>query len=281
MMNVTDLGTWGVWRGVDALDPDFARGVERLGYGALWVGRSPGGDLRVVEEVLDATERIVVATGIVNIWKDDAPTAARAFHRIQERHPGRFVLGIGSGHREATPHRARPLAALGAYLDVLDAEGVGRDQRLLAALGDRTLALAAERSLGAHPYLTVPAHTRHARGVLDAARPGALLAPELKVVIDDDREQARAVARRYLARYFGLENYVGALKRFGVEDAAFADGGSDALIDLVAANPTPRAAAEGLQAHLVAGADHVVAQALGDDPLGSLERLADALALRR
>lgn len=279
MVNVSDLGTYGVWRGAADLDADFARGVERLGFGALWVGGSPSGDLRLVEELLDATERIILATGIVNIWKDDARTAARSFQRIEQRHPGRFVLGIGSGHREATPQRVRPLAALSAYLDVLDEEGVGRDQRLLAALGDRTLALAAERSLGAHPYLTVPAHTRHARAALDAARPGALLAPELKIVIAEEQDDARAIARRYLKRYFGLENYVGALKRFGVEDAAFADGGSDELIDLVAANPTPAAAAAGLRAHLDTGADHAIAQALGPDPLGSLERLAEALGL--
>lgn len=280
MASAAELGTYGVWRGASGLDAGFARGVERLGYGALWVGGSPSGDLHVVEEVLDATDRIVVATGIVNIWKDDAHEAARSFLRIQDRHPGRFLLGIGSGHREATPQRIRPLAALAAYLDVLDAEGVGRDQRLLAALGDRTLALAAERSLGAHPYLTVPAHTRHARRVLDGARPGALLAPELKIVLSGDREEAREIARRYLKRYFGLENYVGALQRFGIEGAAFQGGGVDELIDLVAANPTTGAAAAGLGAHLAAGADHVAAQALGDDPLGSLERLAETLKLR-
>ncbi|WP_345752949.1 TIGR03620 family F420-dependent LLM class oxidoreductase [Microbacterium rhizophilus] len=276
---MTDFGTYGVWRGAATLDARFATEVERLGYGALWVGGSPGGDLRIVEDLLDATARIRIATGIVNIWKDDAAVVARSFRRIEDRHPGRFVVGIGSGHREATAHRVRPLATLSAYLDVFDAEGVGRDQRLLAALGDRTLALAAERSLGAHPYLTVPVHTAHARAILDGTRPGALLAPEQKVVIHADRDEARAVARRYLKRYFGLENYVGALIRSGVDEAEFTGGGSDALIDLVASNPTVGAAVAGIRAHLDAGADHVPVQALGDDPLGSLARLGEALRL--
>ncbi|MFL0410375.1 TIGR03620 family F420-dependent LLM class oxidoreductase [Microbacterium paludicola] len=276
---MTDFGTYGVWRGAAALDARFATTVERLGYGALWIGGSPSGDLRIAEELLDATERIVVATGIVNIWKDDAAEVARSFRRIEDRHPGRFVVGIGSGHREATAERVRPLASLVAYLDVFDAEGVGRDQRLLAALGDRTLALAAERSLGAHPYLTVPAHTARARRILDETRPGALLAPEQKVVIHADQEEARAIARRYLKRYLGLENYVGALIRHGVSESAFADGGSDELIDLVASNPTVAAAVAGLRAHLDAGADHVSVQALGDDPLASLEQLAEGLGL--
>lgn len=276
MTTKQDLGSYGVWRWQSGVDAAFAAAVERLGYGTLWVGGSPAADLEVVERALDATERIVVTTGIVNIWREDATEVAASFHRIQGRHPGRFVLGIGSGHREATPERVRPLAALRAYLDVLEAEGVPRDQLLLAALGDKTLALAAERTLGAHPYLTVPAHTAHAREILG----DALLAPELKVVVNDSQDEARAIARAYLKRYFGLSNYVGALVRFGVDEAEFDGGGTDALIDRVAANPTPAAAAAGLREHLDAGADHVCVQALGDDPIGSLEAIADELRLR-
>ncbi|MGK9220115.1 MULTISPECIES: TIGR03620 family F420-dependent LLM class oxidoreductase [unclassified Microbacterium] len=275
MTDKAEFGSYGVWRPAARLDGAFAQGVEQLGYGTLWVGGSPAQDLVIVEELLDATTSIIVATGIVNIWQADAESVARAFHRIEDAHPGRLVLGIGSGHREATPHREKPLAALNAYLDVLDAEGVRPDQRVLAALGDRTLALAAERTLGAHPYLTVPAHTAHAREVLG----DALLAPEMKVALADSAEAARATARAYLERYFRLSNYVDALKRFGARDEDFADGGSDELIDAVAANPDPGAAAAALRTHLGAGADHVALQPLGDDPLGSLERLAPALGL--
>lgn len=275
MTTKQDLGSYGVWRWQSGVDAAFAAAVERLGYGTLWVGGSPAADLEVVERALDATERIVVTTGIVNIWREDATEVAASFHRIQGRHPGRFVLGIGSGHREATPERVRPLAALRAYLDVLEAEGVPRDQLLLAALGDKTLALAAERTIGAHPYLTVPAHTAHARSILG----DALLAPELKVAIGMDRDTAREVARRYLQRYFGLSNYTGALVRFGVDPAEIENGGSDALIDLVAANPTAAAAVAGIRAHLDAGADHVSVQSLGDDPVGSLTAIAEELHL--
>ena len=275
MTSKEDFGTYGSWRWESGVDARFAAEVERLGYGTLWVGGSPTADLEVVERALDATERIVVATGIVNIWREDATEVAASFHRIEARHPGRFVLGIGSGHREATPERVRPLSALRSYLDILDGEGVPQDQMLLAALGDKTLALAAERTIGAHPYLTVPAHTAHARTILG----DALLAPELKVAVGMDREAARAVARRYLKRYFGLSNYTGALVRFGVDPAEIENGGSDALIDLVAANPTAADAVAGLRAHLDAGADHLAVQALGDDPIGSLAAIADELGL--
>lgn len=267
------FGRIGAWRSATQLDGAFAARAEQLGYGTLWVGGSPVADLMIVEELLDATEHILVATGIVNIWQADAASVAQSFHRIEDAHPGRLVLGIGSGHREATPDRVRPLAALRSYLDVLDDEGVGPDRRLLAALGDRTLALAAERTLGAHPYFTMPEHTAHARGVMG---PDALLAPELTVALGDG---ALAAARPFVRRYLGLSNYVAALRRSGVSDADVDGGGSEAFVDRIVANPAPADAAAGAAAHLAAGADHVAVQALGDDPLGALEQIAVELDL--
>ena len=70
----------------------------------------------------------------------------------------------------------RPLDAMAAYLDVLDERGVPVEDRLLSALGPKMLAMAAERSAGTHPYLTVPAQTRAQRELLGpgcADRPGA------------------------------------------------------------------------------------------------------------
>lgn len=283
------FGAFGVWLGEGTWVPGTAAVAERLGYRTLWIGGSPAADLESASAILNETEHVTVATGIVNIWKSDALEVAESYQRIQEEHPGRFVLGIGSGHREATPERVRPLAALNEYLDVLDDAGVPAHARLLAALGDKTLALAAARSLGAHPYLTTPAHTAHARGVLDGATssfggdaPAApLLAPELKVALDADSERARSRARDYLARYFALENYVGTLKRFGANDADFEGGGSDSLVDQVCAGPSAEVAAAGLRAHLKAGADHVAVQPIGHDTLGDLERVADALGLTK
>lgn len=274
-MSRQQFGTYGVWLAERTWVPGTAAVAERLGYRTLWIGGSPAAELESVEAVLNETESVTVATGIVNIWNADPVEVAASYLRLEDAHPGRFVLGIGSGHREATPERVRPLAAMRAYLDTLDAEGVPTDARLLAALGDKTLALAAERSLGAHPYLTTPAHTKHARGVLG----DAVLAPELKVSLAADADTARETARAYLARYFGLDNYTGTLKRFGFDDAAFAGGGTDELVDAVAANPTADIAAAALRAHLDAGADHIAVQPIGSDVLGDLERVADSLGL--
>lgn len=253
------LGTVGVWRGVHDVDGALAREIETLGYGTIWQGSSPAADLRAAEELLDATERIVVATGIVNIWLSDPEELAASYHRIATRHPGRLVLGIGSGHREATPQRARPLQAMSHYLDVLDEAGVPIADRVLSALGPRMLRLAAERSAGTHPYLTLPAQTREARDVLG---PDALVAPEQTVVLDTDADRARSVARSFLSRYLGMENYVANMRRAGFGDDDVAPDGSDRLVDEIVAHGSAATVVAAARAHLDAGADHVCIQVL-------------------
>jgi probable F420-dependent oxidoreductase len=191
------LGRIGVWRRSVDLEPELAVELEQLGYGTLWVGSSPGGDLAQIDELLSATSSLVVATGIVNIWKDEAEPIAAAWHRISAAYPGRFVLGIGAGHPEAAGARyTKPYQALVAYLDALDEAKVPPTERVVAALGPRVLRLAAERSLGAHPYLTTPEHTRQARELLGAE---VLLAPEQKVVLNADPVAARAIGRPGIA----------------------------------------------------------------------------------
>ncbi len=270
-----ELGRVGVWRPERQLNPELAAELERLGYGAIWVGSSPGGDLGAVERLLDATERIVVATGIVNIWQDDAATIAAAYQRITGRYPGRFLLGIGVGHPEVTQAYRQPYAALVRYLDELDEGGVPADGRVLAALGPMVLRLAAERALGAHPYLVTPPFTRQARGLLGD---GPLLAPEQKVVLEPDPERARAIARPAVRDpYLSLSNYLASLHRQGWTDADLADGGSDRLIDALVVHGDAETIARGVAAHLDAGADHVAVQALGPDPLPAVAAIAGQL----
>ena len=153
-MTKPDLGRYGVFgRGVT---PQQATEIEALGYGAIWVGGSPPAELDWVEPLLGATERLKVATGIVNIWTAAAGPVAESFHRINTAYPGRFVLGIGVGHPEAHTEYRKPIDALTEYLDKLDEYGVPKEQRVVAALGPQVLKLSARRSAGAHPYLTTP-----------------------------------------------------------------------------------------------------------------------------
>jgi probable F420-dependent oxidoreductase len=274
-----ELGTAGIWRHPSGLTPAIVAEVESLGYGAIWVGGSPPGDLGVVEQLLDATDHLVVGTSIVNVWQDDAATVAASWHRINGRHPDRFLLGLGIGHPEATQEYQQPYATLVSYLDQLDDLKVPASARALAALGPKVLRLSAERAAGALPYLITPEHTRQARQILGT---GPLLAPEQKLVLETDPEQARAIGRpRVQNPYLGLTNYLSSLRRLGWTDDDFADGGSDALIDALAVHGDAAAIARGVTAHLEAGADHVAVQVLNPDPLPALRALAGQLQLGR
>lgn len=211
-VDVGRTGVWspqGLWQGPEA--GEAAAELEELGYTALWIGGSPPGDLVLPERLLAATDRIALATGIVNIWTEPSELIAASYHRVATAYPGRFLLGLGTSHAPAVEARTgqryvRPYQRLVRYLDELDAASppVPAVGRVLAALGPKTLALAATRAAGAHPYLVTPEHTRLAREVLGA---GPLLAPEQKVVLDTNPESARALARKTVEFYLGLPNY--------------------------------------------------------------------------
>ncbi len=274
------LTRFGIWRRVGQVSAAEAAGLERLGFGALWLGGSPSGDLAQVEQLLDETATLILATSIVNMWQSDARQVASSFARIETRHPGRFLLGVGAGHREATQRYAKPYETMTSYVDVLLGDGVPRASLVLAALGPKMLRLAAERTAGAHPYLVTPAYTRQARTILGA---GPLLAPEQKVVLGADPEQARAIGRaRVQNPYLGLVNYTNNLRRLGWNDDDLSGGGSDALIDALVAHGSPDDVVAQLTRHLDAGADHVVIQLLTGpdaDQQDGYRQLAQALRL--
>ncbi|MFG2088455.1 MULTISPECIES: LLM class F420-dependent oxidoreductase [unclassified Spirillospora] len=279
-MTKIDLGRLGIWRPWSELGPELAKDVEDLGYGTIWIGGSPRGDLKVAERLLAATDRIVIATGIVNMWTTPADEVAASYHRLDDAYGGRFLLGVGIGHPEATQEYRSPYETILAYLDRLDAADVPVGRRVLAALGPKVLRLSAERAGGAHPYLTTPEHTRRARETLGD---GPILAPDQKVVLDTDPERARALAREKIGFYFRLTNYVASFKRLGFTDEDVAGDGSDALLDALVAHGDPAAVAARLSGHLDAGADHVAVQVLteqGADPRPALRTITETLSPR-
>lgn len=277
-----DLGSFGVFGHYSQFQPLSAeqlQEIEALGYGAIWAGGSPPAELDWVDPILEKTTNLKVATGIVNIWTADAGPVAESYHRIESAHPGRFLLGIGVGHREAIGEYRKPLDALTDYLDKLDEYGVPKQRRVVAALGPKVLQLSAERSAGAHPYLTTPEHTAQAREIIG---PDAFLAPEHKVVLTTDAEKARAAGRKALDLYLGLTNYLNNFKRLGFTDADLAKPGSDTFIDAVVAHGTVDDVAARLKEHREAGADHVPVQVLTspDKLVPALAELAGPLGLK-
>jgi probable F420-dependent oxidoreductase len=275
-----DLGRVGIWHFLDVFPTPAvqaaAREIEALGFKALWIPEALGREAFTHAALLLAgTERLVVATGIANVWGRDAMAMAAAQKTLAEAYPGRFLLGMGVSHAPLVAgmrgHDYRkPLTYLRAYLDAMDAAvfmGAGPSEpppRVLAALHPKSLELARERAWGSHTYFVPPEHTRRARAALG---PGKLLAPEQAVCLETDPAAARAIARTHMATYLGLPNYVRNLRSLGFSADDVADGGSDRLVDAIVAWGDIDAVAARVRAHHDAGADHVCLQVLRANPL--------------
>lgn len=274
-MNRSVSGT-GVWSGLlrhgePAAIADAAAELESLGYTTLWIPDIGGDVLGAVDTLLGATRTATIATGILNLWMHTAEETAAGHAALTARHGDRFLVGIGASHGpfidraiESGTYQ-RPLARTSEFLDGLDAAVVplARNDRALAALGPKMLALAAARTAGVHPYLVTPQHSRIARA---AVGPDALVATEQGVVLETDPAKARAIARSNIAHYFALPNYTNNWKRLGFTDDDIADGGSDRLVDALVAWGDESAIAARVQEHRNAGASHVCVQVLTDTP---------------
>jgi probable F420-dependent oxidoreductase len=292
-----DLGRIGIWTYHLNYQPaskvgEVAAELEELGYGALWVGEAAYREpLTHAGFLLSATNHMVIATGIANIWVRDPFTMTAAQLTLSEAYPERFLLGLGVSHARLVEgirgHQyERPFAAMRRYLDDMDQAALtyravkeaATPPRVLAALGPRMLALAAERAQGAHSYLVTPEHTSKARAALG---PGCWLLPEQAVVLETDPGRARTIARRHVSRYLDLPNYTNNLRRLGFTDADLAGQGSDRLIDALVAWGDVEAATQRVKDHLDAGADHVCIQVFDEDahglPLRQWRRLAPAV----
>ena len=290
-----DIGRVGIWTG--ALDghptrvaQDAARQIEALGYGALWIPEAVGRDPMVsAANLLSATTRLPIATGIANIYARDPMTMAAGQRTLAEAYPNRFLLGLGVSHRHLVENLRkhaydRPLSYMREYLDAMEgalfmAVGPTEDPGcVLAALGPKMLELSTEKAGGAHPYFVPVEHTAIARETMG---PEGLLAPEQMVVLESDPAVAREIARKGMAVYLRAPNYVNNLKRLGFGDADFTDGGSDRLVDAIVVWGGVDAAAARVKAHHDAGADHVCVQVLQSDaralPLEAWRELAPAL----
>ena len=228
----------------------------------LWIPDVGGPVFEALDRLLDATTSIVVATGILNVWAHAPEETSTWWDGLDEGRRRRVMLGLGVSHAARIGETwGRPLAVMNDYLDALDAGGVPAARRCLAALGPRMLALARDRSAGAHTYLVTAEHTAEARTILGSSG----LFVEQGVVLDTDPATARDVARG-LARYMSLPNYSNNWKRLGFTDEDI-ESTSDRLVDALVAWGDADAIRASIDAHFAAGADHVCIQVIGAEPL--------------
>lgn len=258
------LGPIGIWaaelRTVEPAAADAAASeLEQLGFATVWVPGGISGDiLEHIGRLQAATRTLILATGILNIWKHEPADIGAWWTQRSPDHQSRTLLGLGVSHAPAIgADYSKPLATMRAYLDKLDAAGLPPHARCLAALGPKMLELARDRTAGAHPYLNTPEHTAAAREVLGA---GPVLAPEQGVILERDPAAAREIARANLRLYLTLPNYVNSWRRLGFGDADFEGGGSDRLIDALFAWGGLDEIKARVDAHLAAGASHVCLQ---------------------
>jgi probable F420-dependent oxidoreductase len=274
-----NIGKFGIWTFSLDLQPakkaqEAAAEIEALGFGAIWIPEALGREAFSSSGVLLAgTSRIVIATGIANIWVRDPMAMAGAQKTLTEAYPDRFLLGIGVSHAPLVGMRghdySKPFSAMRRYLDAMASAPFmavppsTEPATVIGALAPKMLKLAAERTKGAHPYFVPPEHTASARQHMGQ---GPLLAPEQAVVLQTDASTARNIARAHMATYLGLPNYANNLKRLGFTDDDIGNGGSDRLVDAIVAWGSMDKVAQRIRAHHDAGADHVCIQVLDADP---------------
>ena len=295
------LGRLGAWGHLNTLSMEdaraYARRVDELGYGTLWVPETASREPFVLlAGLVDVTTSIKLGTSIASIWARDAQTARMAAMTLQEASAGRFVLGLGVSHQHLAEklrghHYERPLTRMREYLAAYRAakyrgpmppDGVGEPPVLLAALRDRMTALAATDADGAFPYLVTPAHVAHMRGLLDGAvatadAPRACLAVTLPVSLSRSPVEARAAARAYLASYLPTPNYQACWTLQGFDASDWQKPGSDRLVDAMVAWGSVDDVRERIAEMLAAGADHIAIIPL--DAEGRSEHLSTLEAL--
>lgn len=270
-------GTIGLWTWThETLPPSQAGEVaalaESLGFTSMFIPEAFGREPLVSASLLLAGSRsLVVGTSIASIWARDAMAAANGARTLSSVSDDRFILGLGVSHKpmveRARGHSYdRPVAAMRAYLDALDAasmlapEGSIRPTRTIAALGPAMLEIAATRADGAMPYLVTPEHTAMAR---EALGPNSFLIVEQAVALTDDADDFRERASAHLHTYTGLPNYTNNWRRLGFDDEDFIPGGSARLQDALVVRGDEGAVAQRVAEHQAAGADHVCLQVLG------------------
>ena len=265
----------------------LGRRLEQWGYGTLWINDGMGSDPMVLAaRILAGTEKLQVALGVANVYSRDPMMMVGAQYGLNEQWDGRFLLGMGISHPfivEGMRGHAygRPVATMRAYLQAMAGVSYGgpppaeKPLTVIAALGPKMLELARDLADGAHPFATTPEHTAMARSILG---PGKLLLVEQKVLLEEDPDRARPIARGLAAGLAAIPNYRANLLRMGFSEDELTGEVSDRVADALVAWGDAEAIRARIAAHHAAGADQVAIQVMPRE--GGLMTAEDEAVLR-
>jgi probable F420-dependent oxidoreductase len=264
-----DLTTPGVFALTDSMTGNqiagFVRKIEKLGYGSFWFPEGFGRDpFALATHILSLTDRLVVGTGIANVWKREPVTMIGAARTLVELFPDRFILGIGISHgpmmAQLGINYSKPVTYMRNYLERMKAAPYTAPRAkfdppiVIAALMPKMLQLAAAETNGAFPVYVTPEQTARMRAAVGADK---WICVQQAALLEKDPAKARRAGRKVLAFYLTLRNYLSSFRNMGFGDADFADGGSDRLVDGLIAWGDELAIRARVATHYKAGATHV------------------------
>ena len=176
-----DLSTIGVFAFLDGLNGpqtgELARKVESLGYSALWMPEGAGRDpFAHAGYLLSQTEKLIVASGIANVFMREPSTSIRAARTLGELFEDRFILGLGVSGQAANLGRGlrweKPVSFMRDYVAKMKAIGYlapgpkTEPPVVLAGILPKMVERAASETRGTQTYFVPPGHTARVRSAI-------------------------------------------------------------------------------------------------------------------
>lgn len=252
---------------------ELVQKIERLGFESVWLLDSFGRDpFAACAYMLSKTSTLKVATGVATVYSRDATGALQTREALSEFYPGRFIMGLGASNPIVIAKRkgewVQPLPKMTAYLEemaevqLISPKPEQMAPLYIAAHAPGLQKLAAKHAQGMVTWMMPSAIIKEAR---ERVGPALNITSQFLCVLSIDAEEARAVARAYLAMYIALPYYQAAFAKCGFEEADWSNGGSDRLIDSLTAWGSNADILARVEEFGSAGADRVVLNVVCED----------------
>jgi 5,10-methylenetetrahydromethanopterin reductase len=216
---------------------DWAKTAEDAGFAGVFMTEAGNDSLACALALGLQTERMTLGTAITNIYFRHPLLLANEAAAVQEFTGGRFILGLGTGHRETNTtlkiDMGDPMAKMREVVAAIrkPLEGGNTGPRIstrlpiyLAGVSKPMVKLAGEIGDGVIFNFYPPRRVKEAIGELAegaraAGRDPQQVEPTLfaTAFISDDLEAARRPARKLLSRYGALRFYGNMIARAGFD----------------------------------------------------------------